>query len=78
MEPEVVGKRVEKLLEKNKIKIEEFAQKMGIGVEVLQKKLKGEEEFYLDEMIKIKDIFQLDTKSCDELFFYKEIKNNNK
>ncbi len=69
MEPEVVGKRVEKLLEKNKIKIEEFAQKMGIGVEVLQKKLKGEEEFYLDEMIKIKDIFQLDTKSCDELFF---------
>lgn len=69
MEPEVVGKRVEKLLEKNRIEIEEFAQKMGIGVEVLQKKLKGEEEFYLDEMIKIKDIFQLDTKSCDELFF---------
>ncbi len=69
MEPEVVGKRVEKLLEKNKIEIEEFAQKMGIGVEVLQKKLKGEEEFYLDEMIKIKVIFQLDTKSCDELFF---------
>lgn len=69
MEPEVVGKRVEKLLEKNRIEIEEFAQKMGIGVEVLQKKLKGEEEFYLDEMIKIKVIFQLDTKSCDELFF---------
>ncbi len=69
MEPEVVGKRVKKLLEKNRIEIEEFAQKMGIGVEVLQKKLKGEEEFYLDEMIKIKVIFQLDTKSCDELFF---------
>lgn len=69
MEPEVVGKRVKKLLEKNRIEIEEFAQKMGIGVEVLQKKLKGEKEFYLDEMIKIKVIFQLDTKSCDELFF---------
>lgn len=69
MEAEVVGKRVKKLLEENNIEMEDFAQKMGISVEVLQKKLKGKEEFYLDEMIKIKDIFQLDTKSCDELFF---------
>lgn len=74
MEPEIVGKRVRKLLEKNKLETEEFAHKMGISVEILEKKLKGQEEFYLDEMIKIKNIFQLDTKSCDELFFEKERK----
>lgn len=73
MEPEVVGKRVKKLLEKHKIEIEEFAHKMGISIETLEKKLKGEEEFYLDEMIKIKDIFQLDTKSCEKLFFNKTV-----
>ncbi len=69
MEPEVVGKRVEKLLEKHKMKVKEFAHIMGISIQTLEKKLKGEEEFYLDEMMKIKEIFQLDTKSCDELFF---------
>lgn len=71
MEPEIVGKRVMKLIEKNQIETKEVAQKMGIGIEELKKKLQGEEEFYLDEMQKIKEIFQLNAKECHELFFEK-------
>lgn len=69
MEPELVGKRVEQLRKEQEISIKELAQKMQLTEEVLQKKLKGEEEFYLDEMEMIKDIFKLDIKDCDELFF---------
>lgn len=74
MEPELIGKRVIKLMEKNKIETKELAHKMGIEKKTLEKKLEGKEEFYLDEMIKIKNIFQLDTRDCDELFFQKETK----
>lgn len=69
MNPEIVGKRVMKLMEEHKLEIEELASKMELDEKVVKKKLEGKEEFYLNEMTKIKDIFQLDTKSCDELFF---------
>ncbi len=69
MEPEIVGKRIMKLMEKNKIERKELADKMQLTIAELEDKLEGEEEFYLDEMMKIKDIFQLDGKECDELFF---------
>lgn len=73
MEPEIVGKRVIELMKKNKISIEELSFKMGLEIKVLESKLNGEMEFYLDEMTKIKNIFQLDVKSCDELFFQKDV-----
>ncbi len=69
MEPEVVGKRVIKLMKEHKMEIEELAKKMNLKQTVLKDKLEGKEEFYLEEMIKIKNIFHLDTKSCDEIFF---------
>ena len=72
MEPELVGKRVMKLMNKHTIKIKELAKKMELTVTTLKNKLDGREEFYLDEMIKIKNIFQLDRKACDELFFKEE------
>lgn len=71
MEPELVGKRVMRLMEQHKIAIEELANIMKIDVKVLKGKLEGKEEFYLDEMIKLKNVFQLDTQNCDELFFQK-------
>lgn len=71
MDAKVIGKRVIKLMKKNKMSIEELANKMELEIKVLEKKLNGEVEFYLDEMTKIKNIFQLDLKSCDELFFKK-------
>lgn len=74
MEAELIGKRVMKLMKENKIEIQELADRMKIEVNQLKDKLEGKEEFYLDEMIQIKNIFQLDIKSCDELFFQEEKK----
>lgn len=71
MNPEIVGKKVMKLMEDNKISIEELANQMQLEVKELQGKLDGKEEFYLKEMIAIKNIFKLDTESCNELFFQK-------
>lgn len=75
MEPEVVGKRIKKLMEKYNISKKEFCEKLGINLNILNNKLEGKEEFYLQEMLKIKEIFQLDDKSCDELFFKEMSKN---
>lgn len=72
MEPEIVGKRVEKLMEKNKIEIEKLSNKMELSVADLKNKLEGKEEFYIDEMMKIKAIFELDSSECDEIFFQEE------
>lgn len=69
MEPEIVGNRVKKLMEKNNLSTQELAKKMEIEPKVLENKLNGKEEFYLGEMTKIKNIFNLDVKECDELFF---------
>ena len=47
---------------------------MGINIEVLNRKLNGEEEFYIDELKKIKDIFNLDTEAMDNLLFKEDCK----
>lgn len=73
MNPEIIGKRVIKLMKKNKITTEDLSKKMGLEIKILNSKLNGELEFYLDEMMQIKNIFHLDTKSCDELFFQKDV-----
>lgn len=42
---------------------------MDIDINSLNKKLEGQEEFYLDEMKKIQQIFDLDIKTVDESIF---------
>ena len=69
MEPKVVGERVIKLMDKHNIKIEELAQKMGLEMNKLKDKLSGKEEFYINEIASIKEIFNLDIKELDKLFF---------
>ncbi len=73
MEPEIVGKRIRQLMEKNEIEVEQLADKMKLNVTDLKNKLDGKEEFYIDEMMKIKTIFQLSSSDCDQLFFQEEI-----
>lgn len=72
MEPEIVGKRIRKLMENNNIEMIELANKMDLKLEDLERKLEGKEEFYIDEMMKIKAIFQLNGDDCDELFFQED------
>ena len=50
MEPEIVGKRIKKLMEIKNITSQQLSKKMDIDINSLNKKLEGQEEFYLDEM----------------------------
>ena len=74
MEPEIVGKRIKKLMEIKNITSQQLSKKMDIDINSLNKKLEGQEEIYLDEMKKIQQIFDLDIKTVDELFFKEECK----
>ena len=74
MEPEIVGKRIKKLMEIKNITSQQLSKKMDIDINSLNKKLEGQEEFYLDEMKKIQQIFYLDIKTVYELFFKEEFK----
>lgn len=74
MEPEIIGKRIKLLMQKNNITIEKFSEQLGINIEKLKTKLEGKEEFYLNEMKKIKEIFKLDENASDELFFKEDCK----
>ena len=71
MEPELVGKNVKKMMEKKHMSIEEFAREMGISKRILEIKLAGKEEFYINEMHKIKEIFHLNLEEVNALFFPK-------
>ena len=74
MEPEIVGKRIKKLMEIKNITSQQLSNIMYIYINSLNIKLEGQEEFYLDEMKKIQQIFDLDIKTVDELFFKEECK----
>ena len=76
MEPEVVGNRVKKLMKNRKITLEQLAKNMNIDEGRLKNKLDGKEEFYIGEMSKIKEIFKLNVKECDDLFFNENVKTS--
>ena len=74
MEPEIIGNRIKELMKKNKITVKELSDSMHIDIKELNEKLEGKEEFYIDEMKKIKEIFELDEKASDDLFFQEHCK----
>lgn len=69
MEPKVVGNNVKTLMEQNKITIKELADKMGITSKTLSRKLKGEQEFCVSEIMMITKIFDLSINACTQIFF---------
>lgn len=73
MDPEIIGNRVKEIMKNRNVTIEELSEKIKIDKECLKDKLEGKEEFYLDEMIKIRKIFNLNLEESDYLFFRKEI-----
>lgn len=72
MEPEIVGCRIQKLMEVEGIKEKDLAKNLKITPIELEKKLKGKEEFYLSEIIQIKKIFHLKLDVFAKLFFEKD------
>lgn len=73
MNPEIIGNRVKEIMKNKNITVQELSEKIGINKKCLEKKLEGKEEFYLDEMIKIKKILNLNLEESDYLFFKKEM-----
>lgn len=69
MNPEIIGNRLKILMSIRNVKRSYLAKKLGISYNTLTKKLNGQEEFYLDEIWKIKEILELDNKLCIDIFF---------
>ena len=46
-----------------------MAKELGISYNTLTKKLSGQREFTLDEVLKIKEILSLDVDLCANVFF---------
>lgn len=63
------GKRVKALMELKNIKRSYVAEKIDITYNTLTKKLNGQREFTLLEIIKMKDILNIDLKQFDSLLF---------
>ncbi len=63
------GKKVKALMELKNIKRSYVAEKIGITYNTLTKKLNGQREFTLLEIIKMKDVLNIDLKQFDSLLF---------
>ncbi len=69
MKPEIVGERVIQLMKINNMEEIELAKKMNLSLVALQRKLRGEEEFWLNEIELLAKIFKLSNDKCSELCF---------
>lgn len=69
MEPKIVGNRIKELMKRVKINEKELADNLNITLLELEKKLSGEEEFYISQIMKIKEIFNLNLDVFAKLFF---------
>lgn len=72
MNPQLIGNRVKMLMTVNNIKRRDLAKQMGISYNTLTKKINGQREFCIDEILKIKEIFNLDLETFANVFFNAE------
>ena len=76
MESKIIGNRIKELMNIEKISEKSLAKSLNLTVVKLEKKLNGEEEFYISEMTKIKEIFKLNLDVFAKLFFEKDFSWN--
>ena len=76
MEPEVVGKRVKKLIEDYNIDKEFLSKNLNISITELEEKLEGKQEFFVSDVIIITEVFNLDINTVAQIFFGTNIENN--
>lgn len=74
MEPKVIGNRIKELMNIEAVTEDKLAKNLKLTLLELEKKLNGEEEFYISEMMKIKEIFNLNLDVFTKLFFEKDFK----
>ena len=73
MEPEIVGYRMKQLMKIVKINEQQLADNLNMTLDELERKLNGKEEFYISEIMKIKELFHLNLDLFSRLFFEEEI-----
>ena len=76
MEPKVIGNRIKELMNIEAVTEGKLAQNLKLTLLELEKKLNGEEEFYISEMMKIKELFNLNLDVFAKLFFEKDFSWN--
>lgn len=69
MNSNLIGNRIKALMIIAQMKRSYLAKKMGISYNTLTKKINGRREFTINEMLKIKEIFDLDINSFSKIFF---------
>lgn len=69
MDTELIGKKIKALMTVRNMKRSELAEKLGISYNTLTKKLNGKREFSINEVLKIKKIFDMDVELCANIFF---------
>lgn len=74
MEAKIIGNRIKKLMKLEGIDKKELAKSLNITILELEKKLNGEEEFYITQIMKIKEIFNLNLEVFSQLFFEEDFK----
>ena len=67
-------KRIKELIKNKNLSIEEIANQLNLDNQQLENKLNGKEEFYLEEMHKLKEILNLTIEEAENLFFKEESK----
>lgn len=72
MNPQLIGNRVKMLMTLNNIKRKDLAEEIGISYNTLTKKINGQREFCINEILKMKEIFNLDLETFANIFFNPE------
>ena len=69
MDTELIGKKIKALMTVRNIKRSDLAKELDISYNTLTKKLNGKREFSINEILKIKEIFNMDVELCANIFF---------
>lgn len=69
MDPKIIGNRIKFLMLSKNITATKLAKELGISYSTLMKKVNGNCEFCNTEILRLKEIFDLDINLCANIFF---------
>lgn len=72
MDAKIIGTRIKALMTVMNIKRSYLAKALNMSYNTLTKKLNGKREFKIEEILKIKEVFNLDKDLCANIFFSEE------
>ena len=69
MNPEEVGNRLKIIIKIIGIRRQDLAQKLGMSYSNLTRKLNGQTEFSIKEVLELQKVIGLDVDLCSDIFF---------